>query len=69
MTVEKEETIKTIIKEEKLTNAKEIILKEDIINTEIMLILWKKINMTLAMQIHSSRITIFKIIVTLIKTR
>jgi len=62
MTVKIEKMIKLIIKEEKLSNAEEIILKENIINVEIMQISWKKKGMIQAMQMLLPRITFLKII-------
>jgi len=66
MNVKIEEMIKIIMKKEKPSNGEEIILKENTINVKIMQISWKKKRRKLAIKMLSSRITILKIILTLI---
>ena len=66
ITVKLEEMIKIITKEEKFSNGEEIILKENIINVEIMQISWKKKGTTQAMPMLLPRITILKKILMLI---
>ena len=66
ITVKLEEMIKIITKEEKFSNGEEIILKENIINVEIMQISWKKKGTIQAMSLLLPRITILKKILMLI---
>jgi len=66
ITVKLEEMIKIITKEEKFSNGEEIILKENIINVEIMQISWKKKGTIQAMSLLLPRITILKKILILI---
>ena len=60
MTVKLEEMIKIITKEEKFSKEEEIILKENLINVEIMQISWEKKGTIQAMPILLPRITILK---------
>ena len=66
ITVKLEEMIKIITKEEKFSNGEEIILKENIINVEIMQISWKKKGTIQAMPMLLPRIIILKKILILI---